>query len=74
MSAASSYVDVKVDNAQTRTYLLAPYSTTLLGTTISHDIYLNAGQVVQFFAVIVGTTPAFGSSVDTSSFSIERIA
>ena len=74
MSATSSYVDVKVDNAQARTYFLVPYSTTLLGTTISHDIYLNAGEVVQFFAVITGTSPAFGSSIDTSSFSIERIA
>jgi len=74
MSATSSYVDVKVDNAQARTYFLVPYSTTQLGATIAHDIYLSAGQVVQFFAVIVGTTPAFGSSVDTTSFAIERIA
>jgi len=74
MSATSSYVEVKVNDAQTRSYFLAPYSTTLLGATISHDIYLNAAEVVQFFAVITGTSPAFGSSIDTSSFSIERIA
>lgn len=74
MSATASYVDVKVDNAQARTYFLVPYSTTLLGATISHDIYLNAGEVVQFVAVISGTSPTFGSSIDTSSFSIERIS
>lgn len=74
MSATASYVDVKVDNAQARTYFLVPYSTTLLGTTVSHDIYLDAGEVVQFVASITGTSPAFGSGIDTSSFSIERIA
>lgn len=74
MSATASYIDVKVDNAQARTYFLVPYSTTLLGATISHDIYLNAGEVVQFFGTISGTSPAFGSAIDTSSFSIERIA
>lgn len=74
MSATASYVDVKVDGAQARTYFLVPYSTTLLGTTISHDIYLDAGDVVQFIAAITGTSPVFGSTIDTSSFSIERIA
>jgi len=74
MNATSSYVDVLVDGLQARTYLMSPFSTTLLGTTISHDIYLNAGNVVGFFAVISATSPVFGSAIDTSSFTIERIA
>ena len=74
MSATASYVDVKVNSAQNRTYFLAQYSTSLLGAVISQDIYLNAGEVVQFFAVITGTSPTFGASGTVSSFSIERIS
>jgi hypothetical protein len=74
MSATTSYVDVKVGGALARTYFLVPFSTTLLGTTISHDIYLNASDIVAFFAYIVGTSPAFGTTIATSSFTIERIA
>jgi len=74
MSATASYVDVLVNSGSPRLYLLTPYSTTILTTTIAQDFGLSAADVVTITATINGTTPVFGGSTWTSSFSIERIA
>lgn len=74
LSATASYVEVSVNNGSPRLYLLTPYSTTILTTTISQDAGLSAGDVVRLQATIAGTNPVFGGATWTSVLSITRIA
>lgn len=74
MSATDSYVEVLVNNGSPRLYLLAPYSTTILTTTIAQDVPLSAADVIIIKASINGTSPVFGGSSWTSNLSIQRIA
>jgi hypothetical protein len=74
LSAAASYVDVLVNSGSPRLYLLTPYSTTILTTTITQDLALSAADVVTITATINGTSPVFGGPTWTSSLSIQRIA
>lgn len=74
MSATGSYVEVLLNNAAPRLYLLTPYGTTILTTTIAQDIYLAAADVVIIKATIGGTSPVFGGASWTPSLSIHRIA
>jgi hypothetical protein len=73
VSAAGSYVEVVVNNATPRLYLLSQYGTTLLTTTINEDRYLNAGDVVNIKADISATLPLFGGASWQSALQIQRI-
>lgn len=74
LSAPGSYVEVLINNATPRLFLLTPYSTTLLTSTVAADFYLNAGDVVTIKATISGTSPVFGGSTWLSSFTAGRVA
>jgi hypothetical protein len=74
LSASGSYVDVFVNGAAPRLFLLVPYDTTILASTIAFDVYLDAGQTITFVASISGTSPLFGGATWTPSISIQRIA
>lgn len=74
LSATDSYVEVRVNGANPRLYLLSPYSTTTLACQINHDCYLSAADTVTIVATLSGTSPLFGGASWLSSLSIGRIA
>ncbi|WP_230681796.1 hypothetical protein, partial [Streptococcus pneumoniae] len=54
LSATASYVDVVINNLTPRLFLLAPYGTTILTSTVAFDMHLDAGDVVALKATISG--------------------
>lgn len=74
MSVTASYLEVKIDGVTKKLATASIYSTTLVQTKTTFDIYINAGSVVTFVATITGTTPTFGNANWPSNISINKIA
>jgi len=74
MDASLSYAELKRNGIPVLISSMAIYSTTLLSSDFSTDIYLDAADTIKISASIVGTAPAFGNNTYLSVLSILRIA